>query len=71
MADTLDRVLYRLVSRAARLSGQVVLTSVSGRNDEWHAAFHRARQRKIEVRGKTPIDAVLSLEAELDDRGVP
>jgi hypothetical protein len=71
MADTLDRIIYRLAVRAAHQSGQVALTSVSGRSDQWHASFHRARQHKIEVHGKTPVETLLSLEAALDDRGVP
>jgi hypothetical protein len=71
MADAVDRILHRIAFRAAHQSGHVELASVSGRHDAWHATFHRSRQRKVEARGKTPVEALLALEAELDDRGVP
>lgn len=70
MPNTVDVIIYRLAKRAGS-GGQVRLSSVLGRDDRWYASFNPGVHRhKLEAHGRSPTEALLALEAELDDRGV-
>lgn len=67
---TIDILLARIAQRASQ-AGRVILSSVSGRSDRWHATFDPGlRLHKIEAGGHTPAEALLALESVMDERRI-